>query len=94
MTVTTIDTTLPGDLFRHVEHPNVQEEDSARHFQMELRKRLKAEFPKANVVRRWSPNLGETDVLTLPPGEPESAKRVHEIVDGLLAEPDAWVSRA
>lgn len=95
MSVTTIDTTLPGDLFQHADPAGLLRDDSAKGFQIELRRRLKAEFPQANVFLRWSPNrVGDTDVLTLPPEQSACAERVEQIVSGLLAEPDVWVKRA
>ncbi len=94
MSVTTIDTTLPANLFAGVDQAGIDMEDCARSFQIELRKRLKAEFPKASVFLRWNPNRGQDmDVLTLPPGEDQPGERVKEIIDGLLAEPTAWVVR-
>lgn len=92
MTLTTIDYTTNADLFRDADPIGLLRDVSARSYQVELRKRLKEEFPKANVFLKWNPNrTGPAEVFTLP--EKESAQqRVLEIAQDLKQNTDAWLN--
>ena len=92
MSLSTIDYTVTADLFHDIDPIGLLREDSARAFQIELQKRLKAEFPKANVFLKWNPNrTGEADVFTLPETESEQQK-VLAIAEAVCGDRDAWVS--
>lgn len=93
MSVTAIEYTAPSDLFRDVEPSGLAEEASARAFQIELRARLKAAFPKASLFLKWNPNrVGEADVFTVPE-DPDAHARVRAIASAVRAEPTTWVRR-
>ena len=65
---------------------------SARSFQVELRKRLKDEFPKANVFLKWNPNrTGPAEVFTLPEDE-TAQEKVLEIAQQSEARHVLWLS--
>ncbi|HEY8432819.1 MAG TPA: hypothetical protein VIL20_30820 [Sandaracinaceae bacterium] len=92
MSLTTIDLTINADLFRDVDPIGLLRDASARSYQIELRKRLKEEFPNANVFLKWNPNrTGPTDVFTLPEHEAARA-RVLEIAKQVERDKDLWVS--
>ena len=77
MSLSTIDYTVSADLFTDINPQGLQQENSARAFQIELRKRLKDEFPKANIFLKWNPNrTGAADVFTLPEAGAPQAKVV------------------
>lgn len=92
MTLTTIDYTTNADLFRDADPIGLLRDVSARTYQVELRKRLKEEFPKANVFLKWNPNrTGPAEVFTLP--EKQSAQqRVLEIAQDLKKKADIWLN--
>lgn len=93
MPLTTIDYSVTADLFAEIDPTGLQQEDSARAFQIELRRRLKEEFPKASIFLKWNPNRsGDADVFTLPELGPER-QRVLDIASSLHADPDAWIAR-
>lgn len=92
MSLTTIEYTTSADLFGDADPIGLQREQSARTFQIELRKRLKDRFPKANVFLKWNPNkTGPAEVFTLP-DEKSTENSVVEIATALKAERDAWLS--
>lgn len=92
MSLSTIDYTVTADLFQDIDPNGLLREDSARAFQIELQKRLKAQFPKANVFLKWNPNrTGGADVFTLPETKSEQQK-VLEIADSLHTERDVWLA--
>jgi hypothetical protein len=92
LSLTTIDYTTNADLFRDADPIGLLRDVSARTYQIELRKRLKEEFPKANVFLKWNPNrTGPAEVFTLP--EKESAQqKVLEIAQDLKQNTDLWLS--
>jgi len=91
LSLSTIDYTVSADLFTDINPTGLQQENSARAFQIELRKRLKDEFPKANIFLKWNPNrTGAADVFTLPEAAAPQAKVV-EIADALHAEQAIWL---
>jgi hypothetical protein len=92
LSLTTIDYTTNADLFRDADPIGLLRDVSARTYQVELRKRLKEEFPKANVFLKWNPNrTGPAEVFTLP--EKESAQqKVLEIAQNLKQNTDLWLS--
>ncbi len=91
MSLSTIDYTVSADLFTDIDPVGLQQENSARAFQIELRKRLKDEFPKANIFLKWNPNrTGAADVFTLPEAADPQAKVV-AIADALHAERAIWL---
>lgn len=92
MSLTTIDYTTNADLFRDADPIGLLRDVSARTYQVELRKRLKEEFPKANVFLKWNPNrTGPAEVFTLP--EKEAAQqKVLEIAQDLKQNTDLWLS--
>jgi len=90
LSLTTIDYTVTADLFKDVDPIGLLRETSAREFQLELRQRLKEEFPKANIFLKWNPHrTGQADVFTLPETETEQDK-VKAIADEIWANRDAW----
>ncbi|HHH30510.1 MAG TPA: hypothetical protein ENK57_19515 [Polyangiaceae bacterium] len=91
MSLSTIDYTVSADLFTGIDQTGLQHENSARAFQIELRKQLRDEFPKANIFLKWNPNrTGAADVFTLPEGEAPQ-KRVLAIADALHADRSRWL---
>ena len=93
MSLTTIDYTVTADLFLEVDPAGLQQENSARAFQVELGKRLKVEFPKASIFLKWNPKrTGVADVFTMPELESDR-RRVLDIADTLHADRAAWVAR-
>lgn len=92
LTLTTIDVTTNADLFRDADPIGLLRDVSARSFQVELRKRLKEEFPKANVFLKWNPNrTGDTEVFTLPETE-AGQQKVLEIAQDLEENQDLWLN--
>lgn len=92
VSLTTIDYTANADLFRDVDPVGLLRDVSARDFQIELRKRLKDQFPKANVFIKWNPNrTGPSEVFTLPEVD-EAQEKVQEIAEELLTEKDSWLN--
>jgi len=90
LSVTTIDYTVTADLFKDIDPIGLLRETSAREFQVELRQRLREEFPKANIFLKWNPNrTGAADVFTLPETETEQV-RVKAIADQVWSNRDAW----
>lgn len=90
MSLTTIDYTVTADLFKDIDPIGLLRETSARDFQVELRQRLKEEFPKANIFLKWNPNrTGSADVFTLPEADVEQDK-VKAIADEVWASRDTW----
>ncbi len=92
MSLTTIDYTVNADLFRTADPIGLLRDVSARSFQVELRKRLKDQFPNANVFLKWNPNrTGPSEVFTLP--EDETAReKVHAIAQQLERDTKVWLS--
>ena len=92
MSLTTIDYTTNADLFHEADPIGLLRDVSARTYQIELRKRLKEEFPKANVFLKWNPNrTGPAEVFTLPEVD-DAAEKVMEIAQDLKAERSTWLS--
>ncbi len=92
MSLTTIDLTVNADLFRDADPIGLLRDVSARAYQVELRKRLKDEFPNANVFLKWNPNrTGDADVFTLPEHE-EARERVLSIAEQLRRDTKLWLS--
>ncbi len=92
MSLTTIDFTINADLFRNTDPIGLLRDISARAYQIELRRRLKDQFPNANVFLKWNPNrTGPADVFTLPDDE-TARSEVLAIAEQLEQDSELWLS--